>query len=106
MKSVLHEIQIRKEELEKAVLVGVHIRAKGALSPTISLAELKKLATTASYETAATITQSLVTIEPKTFLGRGKVDELQKLARFHSADTIIFDEALIISDASNLACLS
>ncbi len=102
MKEVLHEIQPRNKSVRKSILVGVQFPGNGMSPVGISMEELKGLAKTAFYEPVATLTQRLVAIEPKTFLGRGKVGELQKLARFHSAEVVIFDESLSPAQNRNL----
>ena len=72
----------------KAILVGV--RLPGDLSSSkISLDELTGLATTAEYEPVAEITQRLTEINPKTFLGSGKVEELKDC---DNVEYITFDE--------------
>ena len=77
----------------KAILVGV--RLPGDLSSSeISLDELTGLATTAEYEPVAELTQRLTEINPKTFLGSGKVEELKEATLHHSPEVIIFDEEL------------
>ena len=77
----------------KAILVGV--RLPGDLSSSeISLDELTGLATTAEYEPVAELTQRLTEINPKTFLGSGKVEELKEATLHHSPEVVIFDEEL------------
>lgn len=77
----------------KAILVGV--RLPGDLSSSeISLDELKGLATTADYEPIGELKQRLTEINPKTFLGSGKVEELKEAAIHHSPEVVIFDEEL------------
>ena len=63
-------------------------------SSEISLYELTGLATTAEYEPVAELTQRLTEINPKTFLGSGKVEELKWAALHHSPEVVIFDEEL------------
>ena len=60
----------------------------------ISLDELTGLATTAEYEPVAELTQRLTGINPKTFLGSGKVEELKQAVLHHSPEVVIFDEEL------------
>ena len=77
----------------KAILVGVQL--PGDLSSSkISLYELTGLATTAEYEPVAELTQRLTEINPKTFLGSGKVEELKEATLQHSPEVVIFDEEL------------
>ncbi len=75
----------------KAILVGITL--PNVSSPAkISLEELDGLATTAGYKPVATLTQHLSTINPKTFLGSGKVEELKLAVEHHNPDAVIFDE--------------
>ena len=76
----------------KAILVGVSM--PDTLSSDISLEELEGLATTANYDPVATLTQNLVKINPKTFLGSGKVEELRLAVEHHEPEVVIFDEEL------------
>lgn len=77
----------------KAILVGVSM--PGTISPSkISLEELEGLATTAQYEPIATFTQRLTDINPKTFLGSGKVEEIKMAVEHHNPEAVIFDEEL------------
>lgn len=68
----------------------------GTLPPSseISLEELKGLATTADYEPVAMLTQRLAEVNPKTFLGSGKVEELRQAVNHHKPEAVIFDEEL------------
>ena len=77
----------------KAILVGVRL-PEDFSSSGISLDELTGLATTAEYEPVAELTQRLTGINPKTFLGSGKVEELKQAVLHHSPEVVIFDEEL------------
>jgi len=67
----------------------------GILSPSkISLEELEGLATTAQYNPVARFTQHLSAINPKTFLGSGKVEEIKQAVQHHNPEAVIFDEEL------------
>ena len=61
----------RKTTPLKALLVGVEIIGNGHNGG--SLTELDGLARTAHYQPVGTLTQRLTTINPKTFIGKGKV---------------------------------
>lgn len=56
-----------------------------------ALEELERLADTAGYETAATLTQRRQFPDRKTYIGSGKLDELKTLAQTVGADIVIFD---------------
>tara|TARA_B100000686_G_scaffold92116_2_gene98628 strand:+ start:2026 stop:3300 length:1275 start_codon:yes stop_codon:yes gene_type:complete len=75
----------------KAILVGVRVLGS---SYQISLNELRGLAVTAEYQPVAELTQKLTEINPKTFLGSGKVEELKRAVSHHSPEVVVFDEEL------------
>jgi len=59
-----------------------------------SLTELELLADTAGIEVLATLTQNLDSINPRTFIGSGKVEELKLLAEELGVGVVLFDEDL------------
>lgn len=92
---------VAKDRREKAVLVGVD--RPGLRWPVeSSLAELERLADTAGADTVGVVTQKLDTLNPRTFVGSGKVDQIAELCRSTEADLIIFDDELTPSQQSNL----
>ena len=76
------------------ILVGVSMPGVSSPPAGISLEELKGLATTAQYSPVATFTQRLTEINPKTFVGSGKVEEIKQAVEHHNPETVIFDEEL------------
>jgi len=90
----------KKTTTLKALLVGVEITGSGSLGH--SLDELDGLARTAHYQPVGTFTQRLSTINSKTFIGKGKVDELVTAVKHHQADAVIFDETLTPAQTRNL----
>ncbi len=90
----------KKTTTLKALLVGVEINGSGSLGH--SLDELDGLARTAHYQPVGTFTQRLATINSKTFIGKGKVDELVTAVKHHQADAVIFDETLTPAQTRNL----
>jgi len=86
----------------KAILVGVEVADGHPRAGGPSLEELKGLATTAHYRPAASYTQRLSTVHPKTFIGSGKVKELAEAVRWHQPEVVIFDEALSPAQNKNL----
>lgn len=77
---------------ERAVIVGAEWKSEpGILSLSESLAELTLLAETAEIEVLGTLTQSLHTPNPATFIGSGKVQELSQLAADLKAQVVVFD---------------
>lgn len=90
----------QKSSTLKALLVGVEITGNGI--PGHSLDELDGLARTAHYTPIGSFTQRLTSINPKTFIGKGKVEELVTAVKHHQADAVIFDEALTPAQTRNL----
>jgi GTPase len=80
---------------ERAFLVGVEFRSSnGLLSVEESLAELSLLAETAGLEVVGRASQRLDQPNVQTFIGPGKVEEIQALAAETQAEIILFDEEL------------
>lgn len=86
---------------ERAILVGVDLgRSEWGVEE--SLAELARLAETDGAEVVLTMTQRLEAPVPKTFIGKGKVEELCSYVRNLSAEVVIFDDELTPSQQANL----
>lgn len=64
--------------------------------------ELEKLAEAAGGEVVGILTQENGTIDPKTYLGSGKVDELSEMTRALEADAVVFLSSLSGSKIRNL----
>ena len=80
---------------ERAFLVGVEIRGReNGFTLDDSLAELALLADTAGLSVVGQLTQKLEHPNSQTFIGPGKVEELQALANEFQAQVILFDEEL------------
>ncbi len=92
----------KKAATLKALLVGVEITGAGTAPMGHSLDELVGLARTAHYQPVGFFTQRLASINPKTFIGKGKVEELVTAVKHHEADAVIFDEALTPAQTRNL----
>ena len=90
------------ENSERAILVGVETGSIHGISSEDSLAELGALAESAGAEVAGQIQQRLKTIDPRTFIGRGKTVEVRELAHHRDATLAIFDDALSPAQARNL----
>jgi GTP-binding protein HflX len=93
---------INPPAIERAVLVAHagHDRSPGGLER--SLAELALLADTAGATVVGSITQRRGTIHPATFIGKGKVGEVNELAAGNNADVVIFDDDLSPAQVRNL----
>jgi GTP-binding protein HflX len=81
---------------ERSLLVGVEISGDENLLPVEeSLAELTRLAETAGLNVVAETQQRLNTPNPKTYVGSGKVEEIQALVEELNIEIVIFDNELI-----------
>jgi GTP-binding protein HflX len=93
--------EVLREHRATAVLVGVDLG--NPLWPIDeSLAELERLVHTASADVVATATQRLDHPHPRTFIGKGKAEEIADLAEELSADIIVFDDDLSPRQQANV----
>lgn len=80
---------------ERAFLVGVELQNQtNLLTVEDSLSELELLADTAGLEVVGYTTQRLDRPYPKTFIGTGKIEEVQALIRELDAQMVVFDDEL------------
>ncbi len=85
---------------EVAILVRViHGRYDELADP---LEELEGLARTAGAIVAGGLVQRREKPDVATYLGKGKVDELERLVEFHAADVVVFDNNLSPAQIRNL----
>jgi GTP-binding protein HflX len=67
-----------------------------------SLAELERLVDTAGADVVGTVAQRLKTPNPRTFIGKGKVEEVAAAVRGLQAELVVFDDELTPTQQSNL----
>jgi GTP-binding protein HflX len=79
---------------ERAVLVGLVIRDQTEQKVTEYLDELEFLALTAGAKTIKRFVQKLDRPDPRSFIGRGKVEEIGEYIRDRDIDLVIFDDDL------------
>lgn len=80
---------------DRALLVGLQIAGDDILLPMEdSLEELALLAKTAGLHVVGQTTQQIANPNPKTLVGKGKVDEIKALAEELDAVVILFDDEL------------
>lgn len=87
---------------EKVVLVGVIRPEQSPEQAQEHLDELAFLVETAGGVTIKTFTQRLPTPDTKTFVGKGKLEEIQEYVKLAEADLVIFDDELSPSQTRNL----
>ncbi|RYY39012.1 MAG: GTPase HflX [Chitinophagaceae bacterium] len=89
-------------EEEKAVLVGVVQKEQTETQVTEYLDELAFLAETAGAVTVKRFIQKLARPEPKTFVGKGKLEEIGNYVRANGINLIIFDDELTGAQIGNI----
>lgn len=87
---------------EKAILIGVEPKNVPLKSTAVYLDELEFLAYTAGAETLKRFTQRLEYANPKTYIGKGKIEEVSAYVKEHDIDLAIFDDELSPSQIRNL----
>ena len=92
----------RSKTRERAVLIGIINRHQPEAKITEYLDELQFLADTAGAETIERFTQKLDFPNPKTFLGAGKMEEIERFIQNHKVDVAIFDDELTPSQLKNI----
>lgn len=86
---------------ERAILVGIEWR--NSIWPTDrSLDELERLVESAGAVCVGRLTQRLERPVPKSFIGSGKVEELESMVRRLDVDVVVFDDDLSPSQQSYL----
>ena len=87
---------------EKAVLVGLITPRQNELKANEYLAELAFLADTAGAETVRTFLQRLEYPNPRTFVGKGKLDEIKAYIDENDVAMVIFDDDLTVKQVANI----
>lgn len=79
---------------ERAVIVGLVTQDQSEEKVVEYLDELEFLAMTAGADTAKRYIQKLPRPDPRTFIGKGKVEEIRDYNETHDIDMVIFDDDL------------
>ena len=87
---------------EKAILVGLITPAQNELKANEYLAELAFLADTAGADTVRTFLQRLDYPNPRTFVGKGKLDEIKAYVVENDVSMVIFDDDLTVKQVANI----
>ncbi len=90
------------QKKETAILVGLISQKQNAEKTKEYLSELAFLAETSGVETVKVFVQRLNFADQKTFVGKGKLEEIQTWITINPVDTIIFDDELSPSQVRNL----
>ncbi len=96
-------IEKKNTSLEKAVLIGVVTREQNEEQSNEYLDELEFLTYTAGGEVLRRFTQKMDMPNPKTFIGTGKMNEVQAFIENHNIGTAIFDDELSAAQERNIS---
>lgn len=94
---------MKKEKIEKAILVGCQLPNDEDEVFQLSLEELESLTKTAQGKVVLTTTQKRKTFHPATYIGKGKLEELVTYIEELEPDVIIFNNELTPSQIRNLS---
>lgn len=97
----LHAKKLQSSYAERAIIVGV-ARPQAEWGIESSLNELERLVETAGARVVARTYQKLDSLNPRTFIGSGKAEEVASLCLTYAADLVVFDDELSPSQQSNL----
>ena len=98
----MKEMILSQEANERAVLVGLVTPQQNEARSREYLDELAFLADTAGAETVATFTQRVDYPNPRTFVGKGKLEEIRAYVEDNNVGMAIFDDDLTTKQVSNL----
>ena len=95
-------IEKSSSSLERTVLVGIITLDQPKLVSEEYLNELNFLTYTAGGSVVKRFTQKMSSPDPKTFLGKGKMEELSSYIKIHDINSVIFDDELSPAQQANI----
>ncbi|PID79151.1 GTPase HflX [bacterium DOLZORAL124_64_63] len=95
---------VREKPRDRAVIAGVNLPLawEGGLGGDADLPELERLVDTAGADVVGRVEQNRHRPAPGTFLGKGKLEELQELVEESEANLVVFDNDLSPAQGKNL----
>ncbi len=87
---------------DRAILVALISQQQNARETEEYLDELEFLASTIRIDTVAKFTQSMDKPDKRTFVGKGKLEEIEAAVKVQKVDCVIFDDDLSPSQVRNL----
>ena len=96
-------IEKKDIEFEKAVLIGVITKDQDEERSKEYLDELEFLTYTAGGEVLKRFTQKMDMPNPKTFIGSGKMEEVENFIKDNDVGTAIFDDELSAAQERNIS---
>lgn len=98
----MKDLIINKESTERAVLVGLITPRQNEVKVNEYLDELAFLADTAGAVIAGRFTQKMDGPNSRTFVGKGKLEEIKQYVEDNEIGMVIFDDDLTIKQVSNI----
>ncbi len=98
--NVRETIKVKDDAPERSVLARLIL--SNQIVEADPLEELYGLATTAGTQVVGELFQRRATVDPSTYLGKGKVEELHQMVQKHDADVVMFDNDLSPAQTRNL----
>ena len=96
-------LEIETHKLEKVVLVGIVTQLQSEEKLREYLDELEFLSYTAGGEVVKRFTQKMDKPNPKTFVGTGKMEDIETYIKEHGVSTVIFDDELSPAQQKNIS---
>lgn len=87
---------------EQAVLIGIITQEQDEARVAEYMDELTFLTHTAGGTVVKRFTQKMQTPHPKTFIGSGKMEEVQAFVKTHDISTVVFDDELSPAQQANI----
>ena len=98
----MKDLIINKESTERTVLVGLITYSQNEAKVNEYLDELEFLADTAGAVTVRRFTQKMDMPNSRTFVGKGKLEEIKNYVEQNEIGMVIFDDDLSIKQVSNI----
>ncbi len=87
---------------KKAFLIGADLGSSSDANFSDHMKELELLSKTAGYEIVKVLSQKVSKINPSSYLGSGKVDEILNFAKYYNVKYLIFDNELTPAQSKNI----
>jgi GTP-binding protein HflX len=92
----------RPQPPEKAILIAIDRPERDSYETLHLLTELRDLVVSAGGEVLETVVQRRSSPDPRTYLGRGKIEELKGMVKDSEATVVVSDDELTSSQVRNL----
>jgi GTPase len=96
-------LESKEISLEKAVLIGIVTKDQDEIKSKEYLDELEFLTYTAGGEVVKRFTQKMDMPNSRTFLGTGKIEEVERFIKDNNIGTAIFDDELSAAQERNIS---